>query len=457
MRHAISGESMKENARILVVDDEPMVCLALTNWLEEENYLTKAVGGGPEAIASLREENWDIVLLDLRMPGMDGIEVLKQVQEIAPQTVVIMMTAYASIPGAVQAMQEGAYDYVVKPLDVDQLTLMLNRIVEHQQLITENILLRKSLTEQYEFEDIIGRSEAMQEVFETIKAVTDTNATVLITGETGTGKELVARAIHSNSSQRYGPFVATSCGALPETLLESELFGYEKGAFTGADRTKKGRFELAHGGTLFLDEVGDISIKTQIKLLRVLQEKSFRRLGGTESIKVDVRLISATNRDLVAAIEEGSFRSDLYYRLNVVTIHLPPLRERKDDVPLLAAHFINKYNVEFNKKFDRVDRKAMDFMVDYHWPGNVRELENAIERAIVIDQGPDVKVDHLPFCNVEAIPTEEPQSLQEVERLHIEKMLQRNDWNIAKTARLLNIDRSTLHKKIKKFGLERQQ
>jgi DNA-binding NtrC family response regulator len=426
---------MKEDARVLVVDDEPMVCLALTNWLEEEN--------------------------------MDGMEVLKQVKEIAPQTVVIMMTAYASIPGAVQAMKEGAYDYIVKPLDVDQLTLMLKRIVEHQQLITENILLRKRLTEQYEFEDIIGRSEAMQEVFSMIKAVTDTNATVLITGETGTGKELVARAIHSNSSQRYGPFVATSCrygpfvatscGALPETLLESELFGYEKGAFTGADRAKKGRFELANGGTLFLDEVGDISMKTQIKLLRVLQEKSFSRLGGTGQIKVDVRLISATNRDLVAAIEEGSFRSDLYYRLNVVSIQLPPLRERIDDVPLLAAHFINKYNVEFNKKFDRVDRKAMDFMMDYHWPGNVRELENVIERALVIDQGPQVKVTHLPFCNVESPPTEEPQSLQEVEKIHIEKMLQRNDWNIAKTARLLNIDRSTLHKKIKKFGLERQQ
>jgi DNA-binding NtrC family response regulator len=391
------------------------------------------------------------------MPGMDGMEVLKQVKEIAPQTVVIMMTAYASIPGAVQAMQEGAYDYIVKPLDVDQLTLMLKRIVEHQQLITENILLRKRLTEQYEYEDIIGRSEAMQEVFSMIKAVTDTNATVLITGETGTGKELVARAIHSNSSQRYGPFVATSCGALPETLLESELFGYEKGAFTGADRTKKGRFELANGGTLFLDEVGDISMKTQIRLLRVLQEKSFSRLGGTEQIKVDVRLVSATNRDLVAAIEEGSFRSDLYYRLNVVSIQLPPLRERIDDVPLLAAHFINKYNVEFNKKFDRVDRKAMDFMMDYHWPGNVRELENVIERAIVIDQGPQMKVKHLPFCNIESPLTEEPRSLQEVEKSHIEKMLQRNDWNIAKTARLLNIDRSTLHKKIKKFGLERQQ
>jgi len=448
---------MKEDARVLVVDDEPMVCLALTNWLEEENYFAQAVEDGPQAIKAVRAENWDIVLLDLRMPGMDGMEVLKQVKELAPHTVVIMMTAYASIPGAVQAMQEGAYDYIVKPLDVDQLTLMLKRIVEHQQLITENILLRKRLTEQYEFEDIIGRSEAMQEVFSMIKAVTDTNATVLITGETGTGKELVARAIHSNSSQRYGPFVATSCGALPETLLESELFGYEKGAFTGADRTKKGRFELANEGTLFLDEVGDISMKTQIRLLRVLQEKSFSRLGGTEQIKVDVRLVSATNRDLVAAIEEGSFRSDLYYRLNVVSIQLPPLRERIDDVPLLAAHFINKYNVEFNKKFDRVDRKAMDFMMDYHWPGNVRELENVIERAIVIDQGPQMKVKHLPFCNIESPLTEEPRSLQEVEKIHIEKMLQRNDWNIAKTARLLNIDRSTLHKKIKKFGLERQQ
>ena len=448
---------MKEDARVLVVDDEPMVCLALTNWLEEENYFAQAVEDGPQAVKAVREENWDIVLLDLRMPGMDGMEVLKQVKEIAPQTVVIMMTAYASIPGAVQAMQEGAYDYIVKPLDVDQLTLMLKRIVEHQQLITENILLRKRLTEQYEYEDIIGRSEAMQEVFSMIKAVTDTNATVLITGETGTGKELVARAIHSNSSQRYGPFVATSCGALPETLLESELFGYEKGAFTGADRTKKGRFELANEGTLFLDEVGDISMKTQIRLLRVLQEKSFSRLGGTEQIKVDVRLVSATNRDLVAAIEEGSFRSDLYYRLNVVSIQLPPLRERIDDVPLLAAHFINKYNVEFNKKFDRVDRKAMDLMMDYHWPGNVRELENVIERALVIDQGPQMMVKHLPFCNIESPLTEEPRSLQEVERSHIEKMLQRNDWNIAKTARLLNIDRSTLHKKIKKFGLERQQ
>jgi DNA-binding NtrC family response regulator len=447
---------MKEDARVLVVDDEPMVCLSLTNWLEEENYSAKAVEDGPKAVAAFREENWDVVLLDLRMPGMDGMEVLKQIKEISPHTVVIMMTAYASIQSAVQAMKEGAYDYIVKPLDVDQLSLMLKRIVEHQQLITENILLRKRLTEQYEFEDIIGKSDAMQSVFEMIKTVADTNTTVLITGETGTGKELVARAIHSNSPQRYGPFVATSCGALPETLLESELFGYEKGAFTGADRAKKGRFELAHGGTLFLDEVGDISIKTQIKLLRVLQERSFQRLGGTQPIEIDVRVISATNRDLVTALEKGTFRSDLYYRLNVVSIHLPPLRDRKEDIPLLAAHFINKYNVEFSKKFDRVEQKATDLMMDYHWPGNVRELENAIERAIVIDQGPEVKVNHLPFCNLEFPVTEEAHSLEEVERVHIEKMLRRHDWNIAKTARLLKIDRTTLHKKIKKFGLERQ-
>jgi DNA-binding NtrC family response regulator len=457
MRFAPTGDLMKANARILVVDDEPMVCLALTNWLKEENYLAKGAEDGPQAIAALREENWDIMLLDLRMPGMDGMEVLKQVKEIAPQTVVIIMTAYASIPGAVQAMKEGAYDYIVKPLDVDQLTLMLKRIVEHQQLITENILLRKRLTEQYEFEDIIGKSEAMQSVFETIQAVADTSATVLITGETGTGKELVARAIHSNSSRRYGPFVATSCGALPETLLESELFGYEKGAFTGADRTKKGRFELAHGGTLFLDEVGDISMKTQIKLLRVLQERTFRRLGGTDAIEVDVRVIAATNRDLMAAIKEGSFRSDLYYRFNVVSIHLPPLRERKEDIPLLAAHFIHKYNLEFNKNFDRLERKALDLMKDYHWPGNVRELENVIERAVVIDQGPEVKVKHLPFCNVELPPVGDPRTLLEVEKQHIEKMLERHEWNIAKTARILNIDRTTLHKKIKKLGLERQQ
>lgn len=458
---------MNENARILIVDDEPMVCLSLTNWLKEENYLARSVGDGPGAIELVSREQWDIVLLDLKMPGMDGLEVLREVKKIAPQTVVVMMTAYASVPSSVQAMKEGAYDYLVKPLDVQELTIMLHKITEHYQLVQENISLRKRLNEHHSYENIIGKSSAMQKVFELIRTVADTTATVLVTGETGTGKELVARAIHANSSRRYSPFIGVSCGALPETLLESELFGYEKGAFTGAERTKKGRFELAHSGTLFLDEIGDISLKTQIKLLRVLQERSFRRLGGTEVVDVDVRLVTATNRDLIKAVEEGIFRSDLYYRLNVVNIHLPPLRERKEDIPLLAERFLEKFNLEFNKKFDRLEKTALDLMMDYSWPGNVRELENVIERAVVIGQGPDIKAAHLPFCrpcrpeisdNGSSAPEEAQgrQSLEEIEKSHISKMLALHGWNIAKTARLLGIDRTTLHKKISRFGLQKQ-
>lgn len=444
---------MREDARILIVDDEPLIRLSLTEWLKEENYLTLAVEDGPSAVAAVRKEPWDIMLLDLKMPGMDGLEVLREVKKAAPQTTVIMMTAYASVASSVQAMKEGAYDYIVKPFDVQELTLLLKRIVEHQQLVSENILLRKRLAEQYEYENIVGRSAPMQRVFELIGTVAETSATVLITGETGTGKELVARAIHTNSPRRYSPFIAVSCSALPDTLLESELFGYEKGAFTGADRTKKGRFELAHSGTLFLDEIGDISMKTQVKLLRVLQERSFRRLGGSELIEVDVRLISATNRDLMKMVEEGSFRSDLYYRLNVVNIHLPPLRERREDLPLLVAHFMTKYNLEFNKKFERVREDAMGMMLDYQWAGNVRELENVIERAVVIGQGVEVGPELLPFCRTEAPVDPEARTLEEVERRHIEQMLAREHWNIARTARILGIDRTTLHKKIKKFDL----
>jgi len=454
---------MNENARILIVDDEPMVCLSLVNWLKEENYLARSAGDGPSAIALMSEEKWDIVLLDLKMPGMDGLEVLREIKKIAPQTVVVMMTAYASIPSSVQAMKDGAYDYLVKPLDVQELTMMLHKIIEHQQVLQENVLLRKRLKEHHSYENIIGKSEAMQKIFELIRTVADTTATVLVTGETGTGKELVARAIHANSSRRYSPFIGVSCGALPETLLESELFGYEKGAFTGAERTKKGRFELAHNGTLFLDEIGDISIKTQVKLLRVLQERSFPRLGGTEVVEVDVRLIAATNRDLMKAVEEGHFRSDLYYRLNVVNIHLPPLRDRKEDIPLLAERFIEKFNLEFNKRFDRMEKIAMDLMMDYHWPGNVRELENVIERAVVIGQGPEIKAEHLPFCRPESSPApgglaaaDGARSLEDVEKAHILRMLESNEWNIAGTARLLGIDRTTLHKKINRFGLHKQ-
>jgi two-component system, NtrC family, response regulator AtoC len=445
---------MREDAKILIVDDEPLIRLSLTDWLKEENYFTLAVEDGPGALEAVQRELWDIILLDLKMPGMDGVQVLQEVKRIAPQTVVIMMTAYASVSSSVQAMKEGAYDYIVKPFDVQELTILLKRIVEHQQLVTENILLRKRLTEQYEYENIVGKSVAMQKVFELIGTVADTNATVLVTGETGTGKELVARAIHTNSPRRYSPFIAVSCSALPDTLLESELFGYEKGAFTGAERTKKGRFELAHSGTLFLDEIGDINMKTQVKLLRVLQERSFRRLGGTELIDVDVRLITATNRNLLKLVEEGIFRSDLYYRLNVVNIHLPPLRERKEDVPLLVSHFMAKYNLEFSKKFERVAQDALTVMLDYQWAGNVRELENVIERAVVIGQGNEIRSEHLPFCRTDIAAEAEPQTLEEVERRHIERMLGQQHWNIARTARVLGIDRTTLHKKIKKYQLK---
>jgi two-component system, NtrC family, response regulator AtoC len=452
---------MQENARILVVDDEPMVRVSLTNWLKEENYSASSVADGPSALAALQEKKWDIVLLDYKMPGMDGIEVLRQIKAIAPETVVLMMTAYATISNSVQAMKEGAYDYIVKPLDVEELLLMLRKIVEHQQLITENILLRKHLKERYTYENIVGKSAPMQKVFEMIRTVADTSATILVTGETGTGKELVSRAIHANSSRKYSPFIAVSCGALPETLLESELFGYERGAFTGAERTKKGRFELAHNGTLLLDEIGDISLKTQVKLLRVLQERSFCRLGGTGLIEVDVRVIAATNRDLLELVKTGIFRRDLYYRLNVVNIHLPALRERKDDIPFLTERFMEKFNVDFNKQFIRVEKKALEMLMDYHWPGNVRELENVIERAVVIGKGPELKAMHLPFAGSQPLgpcdPSEdgEPEALEEVEKRHIRKMLDRYSWNIARTARVLSIDRTTLHKKIHKYQLQR--
>jgi transcriptional regulator with PAS, ATPase and Fis domain len=335
--------------------------------------------------------------------------------------------------------------------------MLIRKILDHKNLVLENILLRQKLEEKYEFEDLIGKSAVMQNLFALIQNVAPTQATVLITGESGTGKELVAKAVHTLSPRRYEPFLALSCGALPETLLESELFGYEKGAFTGANHTKKGRFEMADGGTLFLDEIGEISLKTQIDLLRVLQEKEFRRLGGTEVTKVDVRIISATNRDLQEAIQQGLFRNDLYYRLNVVSIHLPPLRERKEDIPLLAKHFLRRFSIEVNKKVDRLTPKALDILMDYHWPGNVRELENAVERAVVISQEHELTDTDFTFLQTAKVPLPDISSknLQEIERHHIVRVLNENHWNISKSAGELGIDRVTLYNKIKKYGIER--
>ncbi len=448
---------MTEQPRILIVDDEQIVRESLTNWLKEESYQVEAAENGTLALEKIRQSPFQVVLLDLKMPGMDGIQVLTELKKDFPDIEVIIMTAYGSVNTAVEAIKAGAYDYIVKPFDPEEVALLIKKILEHKNLILENILLRQQLEERYEFEDLIGKGAAMQQVFELIRNVAPTQATVLITGESGTGKELVAKAIHAISPRRFEPFIALSCGALPDTLLESELFGYEKGAFTGAAHTKKGRFEMADGGTLFLDEVGEISLKTQIDLLRVLQEKAFRRLGGTELIKVDVRIISATNRDLAQAITQGIFRPDLFYRLNVVGLHLPPLRERREDIPLLAKHFLRRYAIEINKKIERLAPSALELLMEYNWPGNVRELENAIERAVVISPGHELAAKDFTFLQPGSGLLNEPsaRNLQELEKQHIHRILEENHWNISKTAVDLGIDRVTLYNKIKKYGFER--
>jgi DNA-binding NtrC family response regulator len=448
---------MTKKPRILVVDDEAAIRESLRDWLMEDGYEVGLAESGEDAIAMTTEKSWEVILLDLKMPGIDGLETLKRLKakEVIHETEIIMMTAYATIDTAVQAMKEGAFDYLVKPFDPDEIELQIKKIVAHKELVLENILLRKRLEEISPDDEIIGKSNPMQDIYNMIARVAPTDSTVLITGESGTGKELIAQAIHGNSQRCYMPFIAVSCGALPDSLLESELFGYEKGAFTGADYTKKGRFEMADKGTLFLDEIGDISLKTQIDLLRVLQEKAFRRLGGQEMINVDVRILAATNRDLKQAIVENKFRQDLYYRLNVISIHVPPLRERKVDIPLLIEYFIRKNCLEMNKEPVKIAPSALKLLTDYDWPGNVRELENVIERALVIGRGKEIVTDDLPFSRKEVQSEALPKSLKMMEKMHIKRMLEQTNWNIAQTARELEIDRQTLYNKIEKYKIER--
>ncbi|MFH1241230.1 MAG: sigma-54 dependent transcriptional regulator [Pseudomonadota bacterium] len=446
---------MNKQPSILVVDDESLMREALSDWLREDGYEIGLAASGDEAIAKAEEKTWQVVLLDLKMPGMDGLETLRRLKEVSPDSEIIMMTAYATIDTAVQAMKEGAFDYLVKPFDPDEIEMQIKKIVVHKELVLENILLRRKLEEKYQYDEIIGKSDAMQEIFELIRRVAPTDSTVLITGESGTGKELIAQAVHANSKRCYMPFIAVSCGALPDTLLESELFGYEKGAFTGAEHTRRGRFEMADGGTLFLDEIGDISLKTQVGLLRILQEKEFNRLGGEHAIGVDVRILAATNRDLKKAIRENRFREDLYYRLNVISIHVPPLRERKEDIPLLAEAAVRKACLEMNKDAVKIAPSALELLMDYDWPGNVRELENIIERALVVGQGKEISVEDLPFSRKEFRPEEFPKSLKMMEKMHIERILKEGNWNISKAARDLDIDRQTLYNKIQKYGIRK--
>ena len=448
---------MRKKPRILVVDDEWAMQEALRDWLKEDGYEVGLASNGEEAIVLATQKNWEVILLDLKMPGMDGLEALKRLKEVNPEAEILMMTAYATVDTAVQAMKEGAFDYLVKPFDPDEVEMQIKKIVQHKDLVLENLLLRKTLEEKFQYDEIIGKSDAMQEIFGMISRVAPTDSTVLITGESGTGKELIAQAIHANSQRSYRPFIAISCGALPDALLESELFGYEKGAFTGATHAKRGRFEMADGGTLFLDEIGDISLKTQVGLLRVLQQKEINRLGSEQTTKVDVRILAATNRDLRQAIQEKRFREDLYYRLNVISIHIPPLRERTEDIPLLVETFIRKFCAEMNKEEKKVGPSALELLMEYDWPGNVRELENVIERALVIGQAREILPDDLPFSKSPLRPTELPKSLKKMEKIHIERVLKENDWNISKAARELEIDRQTLYNKMQKYEINKEE
>lgn len=444
---------MKE-VKILVVDDETVVRESLRDWLSEAGYQVLTAEDGFKALNIIEREQIGIMIADLVMPGMDGIELMKRAKEIQPRMEVIIITAYGSVPTAIAAIKEGAYDYIEKPFCPERAELLVKKLAEHQQLVEENLSLRQRLEEQYRFENIIAKSSKMQRIIELIKTVAKSNATVLIMGESGTGKELVARAIHSQSDRRDKPFVAVSCAALPETLLESELFGHEKGSFTGAYTQKKGKFEFANGGTLFLDEIGEMSANVQVHLLRVLEEKEFTRVGGNELIKVDVRVVSATNKDLKKAIASGQFREDLYYRLNVVTIELPPLRERKEDIPLLAQHFLNKFALENRKKVTEFSPEAMDFLLSYDWPGNVRELENAVERAVILAKNSVIKVDDLPRPDVLVKrPVLGNRTLREIEKNHILGILEETRGNFSEAARILGISRMTLYNKVREYGI----
>ncbi len=437
--------------------------------LEEEGYEVKGVESGRKALRMLERERYDILLTDLKMPEIDGMQLYEQSQSVAPEMKTIVMTAYSSVKDAVDAMKRGVYEYLTKPLNLDELFVIIRKAVDDQNLRRENEELKDRLQGSYRFESIIGKSAAMQQVFKTIVKVARSQATVLIRGESGTGKELVARAIHYNSPRANGPMVEISCAAFPETLLESELFGYEKGAFTGADSRKKGRFELANGGTIFLDEIGDVSANVQTKLLRVLQEKEISRLGSNESIKVDVRVITATNRDLEQALAGGVFREDLYYRLNVIPVFLPPLRERREDIPLLIDHFIKRYSKLNNKTVTGIAEDALELCMAYEWPGNVRELENAIENAIVLGEGQTLLVEHLPVTLAmqksarEGVLEETDdfflggstyrERMEAAEKKILEEAIRQAEGNKSEAAKQLGISLRTMRYKIQKYKL----
>jgi len=447
--------------KILVVDDELSHRQMLNTVLSEEGYEVREADDGDAAIGAVEEQFYDLILMDIRMSHVGGIEALKKIKEISPGIPIIIMTAYASVSTAVDALKKGAYDYLTKPLDIDELKILVDKALHHHQLEQENLLLKEQLGDRFDFSNIIGRSAAMGKLLENISMVAPTEATVLITGSSGTGKELIANSVHQNSPRRERPFIKVNCAALPETLLESELFGHEKGAFTGAVERKKGRFHLAHTGSIFLDEIAEMSTVTQAKILRVLQEGEFEPLGSTKTVQVDTRVIAATNRNLEEEIQAGRFREDLYYRLNVVNLNIPPLNERRDDIPLLSGFFLKKYAKKNHRLIKGFNPRAMDLLMRYEWPGNVRELENVVERAVIMARGemitPAEFPDALRELDEEAKKTEfdltPGRSLKDVEREMIIRTLEDTDGNRTHAADILGISRRTLQLKLKEYGI----
>jgi len=461
-----------EKAHILIADDEESIRAALSDLLKQNGYDVVAVADGYKAIEKIRNEEWDLALVDLKMPGLDGLAVLREIVKIKPHLMVMIVTGYATIESAVEAMKEGAYDYIVKPFAPDELLIRIEKALEKARLASENVRLREELAEKYEFCKIIGKSKVMQDIFRLIEKVAPTDSTILIRGQSGTGKELIARAIHNNSLRHDRRFIAVDCGALPETLLESELFGHVKGSFTGAIVTKRGLLEVANGGTFFLDEVGDLSMGIQSKLLRVLQEKEFRQVGGIKNIQVDVRLIAATNQDLEKMIREGKFREDLFYRLNIVPIHLPSLKERREDIPLLVHHFLEIYKQKRNKNIKGVSPETLDLFMEYDWPGNVRELENIIERLVIMTDHNVIEAEHVPIhiagkrvCfNITAPHTNKElkelrkqirtKAIENIEKAFLIEALKRCDWNVSKAARDVGMRRQNFQALMRKHSIK---
>lgn len=447
--------------RILIIEDDKRLREILKKILDRKGFRVDLATNGSDGIAKIKQDFYDMALTDLKMPGMDGIEVLRAIKRISPKTYVIIMTAYGTIDSAVEAMRNGAFDYVTKPFKTEEISIVLEKASEDRELRRKIEDLTKKVEQTSKFDNIIAKSKTMRAVFEMIRRVSKTDATVLITGKTGTGKELVARAIHNNSERAGKSFVVVNSSAIPETLLESELFGYVKGAFTGALRDKRGLFQEAHEGTLFLDEIGEIPPSTQVKLLRAIEDRVITPVGGTKGEKVNLRLITATNHDLQEEVGQGRFRGDLYYRLKVMSIHLPELKERREDVPLLANHFLKKYDTALKKEVKVISKETLSLLMDYDWPGNVRELEHAIERGVLVCDSEEILSEHLPveiqFPEEAHIrrAAKEGRSLEEVEKTHIQLVLKKTGGHKDKTASILGIDRRTLYRKLKNYGIEK--